>query len=273
MTTDMARSIAEAYRWQRRLGHRQIVASHCQIVADPAHPNVWDSNHTDDVTAQTAAEIDAVFAAMDRHLAHTPWRVIHTDCFTPDVFLARLALDDFEARPVTIQMALQGDLAERGPVIELRRIAGDADWDALLRLVLADHAEGRRTNQDLSFETSAGMVAGYRAKSCAYHFHMAIRDGHPVAYGAYAATPNGAGMIEDLFTLPSARRGGIATAMIAAFTDRLRAAGCHTVFLGALASEHPKHLYARLGFRPVTLAGAWVRRAQDSARPRALDRP
>jgi GNAT superfamily N-acetyltransferase len=265
MTTDLARSIAEAYRWQRRLGHVQIAASHCQIVVDPAHPNVWDSNHVDSVTAETTAEIDSVFAAMDRHLAHTPWRVIHTDCFTPDAFLARLALDDFEVRPVTIQMALEGDLAERGREIELRPVASDADWDALLRLVLADHAEGRRTNQELSFETSAGMVAGYRAKSDAYHFHMAIQDGHPVAYGAHAAAPNGAGMIEDLFTLQSARRSGIATAMIAAFTDRLRAAGCHTVFLGALATEHPKHLYARLGFRPVTLARTWVRRAQGAS--------
>ena len=32
-----------------------------------------------------------------------------------------------------------------------------------------------------------------------------------------------------------------------------------TVCLGALASEQPKHLYARLGFRPLTLARAWVR--------------
>jgi predicted GNAT family acetyltransferase len=67
-------------------------------------------------------------------------------------------------------------------------------------------------------------------------------------------------MIEDLFTLPSARRNGVATAMIAAFTDRLRAAGCQTIFLGALAAEQPKHLYARLGFHRVGLARAWVRR-------------
>jgi hypothetical protein len=53
--------------------------------------------------------------------------------------------------------------------------------------------------------------------------------------------------------------------MIAAFTDRLRAAGSHTVFLGALATEHPKHLYARLGFRPVTLARTWVRRVQGAS--------
>src|SRR5205814_4153422 len=126
--------------------------------------------------------------------------------------------------------------------------------------------EGRRTGGlDLSPEFSAAMVASYRAESGAYHFHLAMRVGVPVAYGAYAAAPNGAGMIEDLFTLQSARRRGIATAMIAAFTDRLRAAGCHTIFLGALASEQPKHLYARLGFRPVTLARACLRRAQDAS--------
>jgi hypothetical protein len=48
--------------------------------------------------------------------------VIHTDCFTPDAFLARLALDDFEERPVTIQMALQGELTDRGAPIELRPV-------------------------------------------------------------------------------------------------------------------------------------------------------
>jgi GNAT superfamily N-acetyltransferase len=258
--TDLTRTIAEAYRWQRRLGNAQIAAPHCHIVADPSRPDVWDSNHADEVTAHTDAEMDGVFQAMDHHLAHTRWRVVHTDCFTPDAFLARLALDDFEERPVTIQMALHGDLTDRGAAIALHPISDDADWNALLRLVLADHAEGRRTiGLDASPEVSAGMVAGYRAKSPAYQFYLAMQDGEPVAYGAHAAAPNGAGMIEDLFTLQSARRRGIATAMIAAFTARLRDAGCHTIFLGALAGEQAKHLYARLGFRPVTLARSWVR--------------
>ena len=201
MVIDLARTIAEAYRWQRRLGNAQIVAPHCRIVADPAHPEVWDSNHADNVTAETDAEIDAVFVALDQHLGHTRWRIIHTDCFTPDAFLARLAFDDFEERSVTIQMALQGNLTARGAPIELRPVVCDPDWDALLQLVLIDHAEGRRTN-DLAIpsEVSAGIVAGYRAKSGSFHFHLAVRDGVPVAYGGYAAAPNGAGMIEDLFT-------------------------------------------------------------------------
>lgn len=258
--TDLARTIAEAYRWQRRLGNTQIAAAHCHIVADPSHPDVWDSNHADEVTAQTDTEVDGVFRAMEEHLAHTRWRVIHTDPFTPDAFLARLALDNFEERPTTIQMALHGDVTDRGARVALHPVASGADWNKLLELVLADHAEGRRTSGlDLSPEVSAGMVAGYRAKSPAYQFYLAMQGDEPVAYGAHAAAPNGAGMIEDLFTLQSARRRGIATAMIAVFTDRLRAAECHTIFLGALISEPPKHLYARLGFRPVMLARTWVR--------------
>lgn len=266
MPSDLTCIIAEAYRWQRRLGNVQITIPHCVIVADPARPAVWDANHADDVAAQTDAEIDAVFAAMDAYLAHTPWRVVHTDPFTPDAFLARLALDDFEERPATIQMVLRGDLTSRGMPAGLRPVVGDADWDALLQLVLVDHAEGRRTNDhDIPSEVSAGIVAGYRAKGGACHYHLVVRDGVPVAYGAYAKAPNGAGMIEDLFTLPAARRQGIATAMIAAFTQRLRAAGCDAVFLGAHARERPKHLYARLGFRAVTLARCWVRKVP--ARP------
>ena len=262
MTIDLARTIAEAYRWQRRLGTTQIVAAHCHIVADRAHPEVWDSNHADNVTAQTGSEINSVLAAMHEHLGHTSWRVVHTDCFTPEAFLAHLALDDFKERPATIQMILQGNLTDAGGSIDLHAVVDDADWDALLQLVLADHAEGRRTDGlDLSPEFSAAVVAGYRAKSDAYHFYLAMTEGIPVAYGAHAAAPNGAGMIEDLFTLQSARRRGIATAMIAAFTARLRDAGCGTIFLGALATEQAKHTYFRLGFRPVMLTRTWVRKS------------
>ena len=41
MTADLTRRIAEAYRWQRRLGNMQIVGPGCHLVIDPAHPDVW----------------------------------------------------------------------------------------------------------------------------------------------------------------------------------------------------------------------------------------
>ena len=260
MSTDLARIIAEAYRWQRRLGNAVTALPHCHVVTNPAFPDVWDANHIDEVTAETPDEIDAVFAALGTAFANTSWRVVHTDRFTPDAFLARLALADFAERPTTIKMALEGELTDRGADVELRPVASDDDWKALLELIRADHAEGRTTGGlDLSPEFRASMAASFRAKSPAYQFHLTMKNGVPVAYGAFVAAPNGAGMIEDLFTAPSARREGVATGMIAAFADRLRAVGCKPIFLGALATERPKSLYARLGFRPVTLTRAWVR--------------
>jgi predicted GNAT family acetyltransferase len=107
------------------------------------------------------------------------------------------------------------------------------------------------------------MVEPYRAKGDAYHFHLTIEGGVPIAYGGYAAAPNGVGMIEDLFTLPSARRRGVITGVIATFVDRLRASGCRPIVIVALANERPKHLYARPGFRPVTLARTWTRKSPD----------
>jgi GNAT superfamily N-acetyltransferase len=260
MTKQTASAIAEAYRWQRRIGNVNFAEARCHIVTNPAFPQVWEANHADEVTAETEAEIDAVFAAMDARLAHTNWRVIHADGFTPDAFLARLALNEFEEKFVAIQMALSGDLTDRGRKIDLRPVLDEADWQALLQLVLADHAEGRRTGGlSLPPEFSAKMVANYRAKSAAFPFYLVVEDGAPIAYGSSAIAPNGVGMIEALFTLTSARRQGVATAMIAAFTDRLRERGCETVFLGALVGETAKRLYARLGFRPVGLARTWVK--------------
>ena len=47
-------TFADAYQGQRRLGNIGIAASQCHILTDPAHPNVCDANHADDVTAQAS---------------------------------------------------------------------------------------------------------------------------------------------------------------------------------------------------------------------------
>src|SRR3546814_20649348 len=62
------------------------------------------------VTAEQPEEIAALLASMDDHLAHTPWRVVHTDPFTPEAFSARLALDGYAEQPAVIQMVLSRQL-------------------------------------------------------------------------------------------------------------------------------------------------------------------
>jgi GNAT superfamily N-acetyltransferase len=107
-----------------------------------------------------------------------------------------------------------------------------------------------------------GIVASYQAKSPIGRFYLVTLGGKAVAYGSLAAGPHGAGIIEDLFTLPSHRGRGIASGMIAAFTRLLQDEGCGTVFLGALVGERARHLYAKLGFRPVLLTRTWVKQVR-----------
>lgn len=254
------RLIADAYRWQRRLGHKVIETRYCGIVADLARPHLWDANHADAVTADDDAAIDAVLAAMDTHLAHSDWRVVHTDCFTPERFLARLAYLGFDERPVVVQMACD-QLEPIAPVeIEIVAIGEQRDWNMLADLVLADVAEGKRTGHlDLDSGFVDDMVSNYRLKTPDYRFHLALHDGRAVGYGAMALAPNGMGMIEDLFTLQSARRRGIASTLIEHLDRELRAIGAKSVFLGAVAEEKAKSLYHALGFRPVMLTRCWVK--------------
>lgn len=256
-----AEQIVQAYRWQRGLGNEVVQTPFARIVANVVRPEVWDANHADAVTAETDAEIDAILAALERHLGHSNWRVVHTDPYTPDRFMARLALDGYVEQPATIQMVLERDLpASSGILVE--PVETMADWQALAALVRRDHEEGARTGGKLlPADMTDAIVSGYRAKDGPYRFHMAWVDDQPVAYGALAAAPSGAGMIEDLFTLPSYRRRGIASAMIGQFAAALTTQGCTCIFLGALVGEQARHLYAKLGFRPLLLTRCWVRHA------------
>lgn len=265
---DLPQRIAQAYRWHRRLGGRVIATPYCHIVVDPTKPDVWDLNHADAVTAQTPAEIDAVFEAMDLHLAHTRWRAVHTDGLTPDPFLAHLAFADFREKTVVIQMALQDQANFRGPPPpDFRPVDSDGDWAALAHLLRANHVEGLTTGGlEIGPEMSADIVGGYRAQTPDCRFHLVWDAGAPIAYAACGVAPNGLGIVEDVFTASAHRRRGVASAMIAALVARLRATGCDTVFLGALAEEQAKGLYARLGFRPVSLARGWVKETVKSAR-------
>lgn len=260
MTPD-PRAIAETYRWHRGLGHSTRQLDNVHFVIDRQHPNVWDANHADDVSAKTECEIAAVFEALDVHLAHSDWRVIHTDQFTPEPFVARLVPEGFEEQPAVIQMALQGRVRAR-PATNLRLVETEDDWSVLADLVARDHDEGLRTGgRSMSSDVTDGIVAGYRAKAPSCRFFLATSNEDAVAYGSYAAGASGAGIIEDLFTAPQHRGHGIASGMIAAFADWLKAEGCSIVFLGALVGERARHLYAKLGFRPVMLARTWVRQA------------
>ncbi len=75
-----ARKIVDAYHWQRELGNDVIQTPHGRIVKNATVPDVWDANHASAVTAKHPDDIETLLGDVERHLSHTSWRVIHTDC-------------------------------------------------------------------------------------------------------------------------------------------------------------------------------------------------
>jgi GNAT superfamily N-acetyltransferase len=76
--------------------------------------------------------------------------------------------------------------------------------------------------------------------------------GRPVAY-ALLLDGGRDGMLEDVYTTPSARGRGSATAAIAAVLHAARAAGHERVFVPTDAEGGARGLYERLGFEPLAV--------------------
>jgi GNAT superfamily N-acetyltransferase len=263
---DIVERVCTAYAWQRALGHDTVREPLCWIVSDRAHPDVWDANHVSGVRASTTVDIDQVLQRADEALDHCRHRLFVVDPLTPPAFVARLALDDYQELTPTIQLVLQGPLRANPRDIDLRPVTTEADWQSLYALVRYDHTEGARTQvQSIPEAVTRGMVASYRKKSPVYQFFLAREDSVDCAYGAGVLCTNGMGMVEDLFTLPSFRKRGIATAMIARGITYVRDQGAEQILIGALATEPPKRLYASLGFSPVCVTREYIKHLSRGA--------
>lgn len=162
MANKLARAIADAYRRQRRLGNTESATAHCHIVADRTRPEVWDSNHADTVTAEIECEIEALFAATDEHLAQTRWRVVQPIASRPRRFSAVSRSMASRSNPPRSKWCRAATSRDRRARIDPCPVLDKTDRDALLRLGLADHAEGRRTNKLAPAFSAAVVAAGYR---------------------------------------------------------------------------------------------------------------
>jgi GNAT superfamily N-acetyltransferase len=252
---DLVAGVCAAYAWQRALGHEVVEGPLWRIVRDPAHPHIWDANHVSGIRADSAAEIDAMLGAADAALAHCRHRLFVVDPLTP----ARRRRAP-GARRLPRADAHHSDGA-RGTAA--RRSAGrrPAAGDGRGRLAIPRRAarrrprRGARTGGPLPDHVTEDAGA-YRAKAPACQFYLARIDGDDCAYGAAVRCSAGLqtrpiGMVEDLFTLPTRRRRGIASAIIARAVTDLRRRGAGPILIGAHAGEPPKRLYAALGFVPV----------------------
>ena len=260
MAGSFLQALAEAHDWCETLGGATSSGRHCRLVICPQHPVLWSANHASGVRASTPEEIDETLEDIEAAQARSPYRVVDADAFTPPAFLARLALDSWQEQPAAIVMALTGGMAEvRAPALEIQAVDSEKDWADLRRLYELDMSEAERPGGLRSPELAEGLYQATRKRAGAGRMFLARLDGRPCAYAMAIPAPGGFGFIDDVFTDPELRRRGIASAMVARCAEHLREKGSGALFLTALASDRPKHLYARLGFEPAMLVRRWVK--------------
>ena len=255
-------ALAEAHDWCEALGHETRQASHCRLVLDREHPELWSGNHASGVRASEPPDIERTLAEIEAAFAYSRYRVVDVDGLTPPTFVARLALEEFEEQPAVILMTLGGALAPvQAPPITISAVASEDEWSEVRRLLELDHAElSRGGRADLTPEVTRGIFANFRVKAEFGGVFLARWEGRSCAYAAAIPAPGDFGLVDDLFTVQSFRRRGIASAMVRHCIAHLRGCGSETVFLTARAADRPKRLYARLGFRPAMLARRYVKR-------------
>ena len=241
-----------------QLGNEVFTEDQVSFVRNPDCPEVSDANHASLVTAVTEAEIDRVLARADEVMAGVPHRSFKVGPGTPPSFEARLHLEGYGSS-VDLEMVLEGPLAANPSPVDIRPVKNEADWEVLRDLKLADFQEGpAEAGRPRSASVSQQMFLAKKAKAPELTYLLARVDGQDCAFFSSWPGINGIGVVEDLFTLPSYRRRGIATALIAHAVADTRAKGARSTLIGADPNDTPMHLYAALGFRPLMLfRGYW----------------
>lgn len=81
---------------------------------------------------------------------------------------------------------------------------------------------------------------------------LGVREaGEAVALTKLRPAHDGVGWVEDVYTIPAARRKGYARLLVQSAVGLARDAGNEVTFIIADDNDWPKHLYAALGFRPI----------------------
>ena len=253
--------LTDTYTAYYALGHEVRDHPLCRAIRRDAAPQIYDANHLQRVRATTADEIDAVFAFLEQSLGDRRHRQVIIDDATPEPFVARLALADFEPEP-TLQLLLDGTLRGRPPTpLAIHLAETDADWASLARLLRLDHEETckRRGRPVYDMSVTDQMALCMRGRSPAARHWLAREGERGVAFFASWPGENGIGMVEDLFTHPGRRGHGIARALIHHAVADARERGAEQVLIGADPTDWPKRFYAELGFRPACVTWGWLR--------------
>lgn len=258
---ELAEAIFAAEDELLALGCERDRLSFADILADPAHPSIYDVNCLRNVRGRPSwPQLESGFvriiaATGGRHrrlVSRVPETVRHLD----DLLLPRSF-----TRQACVAMALGAEVAPPDLPRGLGVVPVAPCDEEMVRAVNRCQDLVRRDEPWYAPDVSRQMdeMALRQMVEGGAEYMAAVDRQGQVAGALLLLCRDGVGFIADVGTAPMWRRNGVASGLVVAASIWARKKGCHLVGLTARRDDSPRNLYERLGFRVVGESIDWLR--------------
>jgi GNAT superfamily N-acetyltransferase len=264
MTSDSlaARVDRVIYDFPSYAGEERFEAEGAVFVRNRSIPDRYYANRVEQVTASTPEAIARLSERVEVEFEGFRHRCFYVDRDTPTQFEAWLLMEGYQ-RSDSLVMVLTGELRGTPMPHEIRLVETDTDWQALYDLVvLADREfdpSARQTGNERPSDARAQRISMLQSISPPVRYWLAYAEGVPRAFFSSWTSNYGIAVLDDLYTHPAYRRRGLATALIHHCVAEVRARGAGPVALETDPADTPKHMYAAMGFGPLSVSHEYLK--------------
>jgi ribosomal protein S18 acetylase RimI-like enzyme len=246
-TTTRSAELERVLRFLRRsaelMAEELVLIDVGVVLSTPTLPTWWHVNH---VRIRQPVEFEQALALADEHLSALPFRHIVIEDDATGARLEQLFRAAGWKLERDLLMVVSGDL-DRSPdpiaVIE-------PDEEQVVAAVRRWHLEEK---PDASARELSQLERYARLEAHSLHEHqlgVESEDGKLAAI-TKLRWEGPIAQVEDVYTVPEARRRGYARALVSAALELAQERGQELTFIVADDEGWPKHLYRRMGFEPV----------------------
>lgn len=234
-------------------------------IRTPSLPQVWSLNQ---VSFAEPIPWSRALKLADEHLAGIPYLHLVAEDEIGRGFVAPLRGEGFKVEREVVMTIADGP--DQGAARSRTTPAGPAviepDEQAVLEVVRRWVAGDERMTS--AEEVEQVLQAGLREGRAwgERRFGIAGEDGKLAAITKLRVDGETA-QVEDVYTVPEARGRGFARTLVAHAVRVAQHSGHDVIFIVADDEDWPKHLYARLGFRPARLRWEFHREARPRKPP------
>ena len=244
------------------VGEERFEAEGALFVRNHSIPDRYYANRVEQVTASTPEEIARLSERIETEFKGFRHRYFYVDRDTPTEFEAWLLMEGYK-RSDSLVMVLTEEIRGTPKSHEIRLVETDADWLAYYDLIVtADRESDSRAPQvgdGRASDARDQRISMLQSVSPPVRYWLAYAEGAPRAFFSSWTSSEGVAVLDFLYTQPGYRRQGLATALVHHCVADSRARGAGPVALETDPSDTPKHMYAAMGFRPLSVSYEYLK--------------